>query len=236
MRLRSAPLLVGAALAGCAHHAEPRWLVRMLPGSYPEVVYFVPTAEPAIALTIDDGVDAATTPLILDVLHEHDATATFFLVSNSVSGNEALVGRIVAEGHEIGHHMTEDQPTASLPPEELTEKFFRAAGTLERFAPITWFRPGSGRYNRRIVRLTRERNYRIALASVFPLDTLMANPSRVAAYVRRMVRPGSVIVLHDVGDRGRRSVETLELLLPEFRNDGVKVLSLSGLEALATKR
>ena len=46
--------LVGA-LVGCSHQAEPRWLVRALPGDYPNVVYFVPTDEKAIALTIDDG-------------------------------------------------------------------------------------------------------------------------------------------------------------------------------------
>ena len=48
-------------LAGCTHHAEPRWLVRALPGAYPEVVYFVPTEEKAIALTIDDGLDPEAT-------------------------------------------------------------------------------------------------------------------------------------------------------------------------------
>ena len=38
------------------------------------------------------------------MLRTNSATATFFLTSDSVAGNEALVRRIVAEGHEIGHH------------------------------------------------------------------------------------------------------------------------------------
>ena len=196
----------------------------------------MPTHERAIALTIDDGVDPATTPLILEALQRHGATATFFLLSDSVAGRESLVRRIVAEGHEIGHHMTRDEVTVSLPAEEITAKFSEAAEILEQFAPIVWFRPGSGRYNDRVLELTRERGYRIALASVPPLDTVIANPSRVAGYLGWMVKPGSVVVLHDVGDRAERTIQTLEVLLPKLQVRGFSVMSLGALDGLATKR
>lgn len=216
----------------CAWEAEPRWLVRALPGSYPEIVYFVPTDSKSIALTIDDGLDRDSTPAILDVLKLHQATATFFLVSDSISGNEALLLRILAEGHEVGHHMTEDEVTVSLEPEIMARKFDRAADALERYTEITWFRPGSARYNDHVLELTRARGYRIALASVAPLDTLVHNPQRMAGYVSRMIKPGSVVVLHDVGERGRRTAETLALLLPKLRDRGYAVLSLGQLDAL----
>ena len=87
------------------------------------MVYFVPTETRAIALTIDDGVDPETTPLILEVLKAHNSTATFFLVSNSIEGNEYLIQQILAEGHEIGHHMTQDEVTVALEQEDLRQKF-----------------------------------------------------------------------------------------------------------------
>ena len=65
-------------MAGCLQSAEPRWLVKALPGSYPAVVYFVPTDQQAIALTIDDGLDQETTPLILDTLLAHQVNAKIF--------------------------------------------------------------------------------------------------------------------------------------------------------------
>jgi peptidoglycan/xylan/chitin deacetylase (PgdA/CDA1 family) len=238
---KPAKVLFGIALAtwlfafvtGCAHEAEPRWLVKALPGSYPEVVYFVPTEQPSIALTIDDGLDAETTPAILDVLRAHQVSATFFLLSDSLPGNESLVRRILAEGHEIGHHMTRDEVTVSLPPEELRRKFNRAADSLEAVAPITWFRPGSARYNDQVLQLTRDRGYRIALASVMPLDTMIENPQRMATYINWMVEPGSVVILHDRGERGLRTIETLEILLPILQDRGISVMSLGQLDAQA---
>jgi peptidoglycan/xylan/chitin deacetylase (PgdA/CDA1 family) len=227
--IASAVLLVAA----CTREAEPRWLLRALPGEYPEIVYFVPTTSPAVAMTIDDGLDAETTPLILKTLKAHGASATFFVLSDSIAGHEVLLQRVLYEGHEIGHHMTEDEVTVSLKPAAMAQKFHRAAQTLDAFAPITWFRPGSGRYNDAVLELTRSRGYRIALASVAPLDTVIHNPARMAGFVNRMVEPGSVVVLHDVGERGRRTVETLKLLLPKLKDRGYAVVSLSRLDALA---
>jgi peptidoglycan/xylan/chitin deacetylase (PgdA/CDA1 family) len=225
-------LTLGLAVPACMQSAEPRWLVKALPGTYPEVVYFVPTQERAIALTIDDGLDAATTPQILDVLSEHKVSATFFLVSNSLLGNEALARRIVKEGHEIGHHMTEDEVTVALDEEELTAKFDKAADALEAIAPISWFRPGSGRYNDQVLALVKRRGYRIAMASVAPLDTIISSPGSMARFINWMVQPGSVVVLHDVEDRGRRTVETLDRLLPILQDRGYAVMSLGELDAL----
>jgi len=215
------------------HQAEPRWLVRALPGEYPEIVYFVPTHEHAIALTIDDGLDPETTPLILDVLAAHGAHATFFLLSHSLPGNEALIARILDEGHEIGDHMTEDEVTVRLDDDALSARFNEAADALEAVAPIRWFRPGSGRYDDRVLELTRARGYRIALASVAPLDTVISSPRTMAGFIDWMVEPGSVVVLHDVQERGYRTVATLERVLPTMAEQNMRVLTLSELDSLA---
>ncbi|MGD8832081.1 MAG: polysaccharide deacetylase family protein [Pseudomonadales bacterium] len=217
---------------GCMHDAEPRWLVRALPGAYPEIVYFVPTHAHAVALTIDDGLDPETTPAILDVLQAHGVHATFFLVSHSIPGNEALVARILDEGHEIGNHMTQDEVTVKLSDEALAAKFHEAADVLDALGPVVWFRPGSARYDDRVLALTRAHGYRIALASVAPLDTVIHSPRTMAGFIAWMVEPGSIIVLHDVSDRGRRTAETLERLLPELTERGYSVLTLSALDAL----
>lgn len=232
LRLVFLAALTTPILLGCTHNAEPRWLVRALPGDYPEIVYFVPTQEKAIALTIDDGLDPDTTPAILDALKKHQVKATFFIVSNSIPGNEALVERMLNEGHELGHHMTEDEVTVSLSEEELKTKFNEAADALEALATISWFRPGSGRYNDQVLALVREREYRIAMASLVPLDTLISSPRSMSTYINWMVEPGSVVVLHDVEARGRRTARTLDRLLPILHDRGYRVTSLGELDSL----
>src|SRR5262245_42638550 len=105
-------LKLGASLAGLGLGAAvltlcwPSWLVTALAWYSPEVVYFVNTEEPVVALTIDDGPDATSTPKILNILKQYKAHATFFMISSRVKDNEALVTQVLAEQHEIGNHMT----------------------------------------------------------------------------------------------------------------------------------
>lgn len=46
---------------------------------------------PAVAITFDDGPDPEYTPRILDILHQHNAPDTFFLVGENLSENKLLV-------------------------------------------------------------------------------------------------------------------------------------------------
>ena len=81
----------------------------------PGVSTYVHTDERVVALTVDDG-PATATPEILRVLRENDARATFFLISTHVAGREAMVNAILGQGHEIGNHMTRDEPSIRSTP------------------------------------------------------------------------------------------------------------------------
>lgn len=59
---------------------------------------------PLVALTFDDGPRSSTTGPLLDGLALREAPATFFLVGSRIPGNEELVRRMAAEGHQIGIH------------------------------------------------------------------------------------------------------------------------------------
>lgn len=61
------------------------------------------TDSKVIKLTFDDG-PSEYTSIILDILKKHDVKATFFVIGNHIVGNEELLKRMVAEGHEIGNH------------------------------------------------------------------------------------------------------------------------------------
>src|SRR3954447_10816987 len=57
-----------------------------------------------IALTFDDGPSPSVTPRILEVLKEHQAKATFFMVGSQVEYHPVLAKQVADEGHEIGNH------------------------------------------------------------------------------------------------------------------------------------
>ena len=61
-------------------------------------------ADKLIAITFDDGPRRNTTERLLDGLQERGASATFFLIGKQIEGNEDLVRRMQAEGHQVGSH------------------------------------------------------------------------------------------------------------------------------------
>lgn len=69
--------------------------------SFPQTL---PLADKEVVLTFDDGPSPATTPRVLKALSDQCVRATFFLVGKPASGYPALVKRIAAEGHTVGHH------------------------------------------------------------------------------------------------------------------------------------
>jgi peptidoglycan/xylan/chitin deacetylase (PgdA/CDA1 family) len=214
---------------------EPRWLIDLLPGSPPDVTYYVNTDQRAIALTIDDGPDTETTPRILDLLDAHGAKATFFVVSDRVAGSEAVLRRMVDEGHEIGNHLTRDRASIQLSPEQFERALGESHEILSRHANVRWFRPGSGWFNEVMVEIARNKYaYRLALGSVYPIDAQIHAPSLAASYILWSVEPGSIVVLHDVGDRGRRTFATLERVLPKLNARNYRLVTLSTLVALST--
>src|SRR5687768_10936301 len=75
----------GLAVVAAGLWTAPRWLVPWLAARSPRCLYAVATRERVVALTIDDGPDAAHGPAILRLLREHGARATFFLISGRVA-------------------------------------------------------------------------------------------------------------------------------------------------------
>ena len=208
---------------------QPDWIVGMLAKLSPEVVYFVPTEEPVVALTIDDGPDHVTTPLILDVLKKHEARATFFVIGNRIAGNEDVMVRMVREQHELANHLTTEVPSILLDTPELERQLLASHRVIAKFADVRWFRPGSGWYNGRMLALLDRHGYRCALGSVYPFDPQIPSTWFATHYVLQNVRPGSIIVLHDCGARGERTAAALATILPELSRRGLRVVTLSEL-------
>jgi peptidoglycan/xylan/chitin deacetylase (PgdA/CDA1 family) len=221
------------AVAGVLFWTAPSWLIDWLARRAPGCLYRVPTREPLVALTIDDGPDPATTPLVLEQLREHDARATFFLIGSRVTGRELLVRAIVAERHELGNHLMHDRPSIRLPADTFAADLLRTGQILESFAPVRWARPSSGWYTSAMVAAVERMGYRCALGSVYPIDATIPSAAFAARYILRNTRPGAVLVLHDGGGRGRRTARVLAKVLPELRARGYQVVSLGELTAAA---
>jgi peptidoglycan/xylan/chitin deacetylase (PgdA/CDA1 family) len=225
--------VAGTAAAGWMLWAPPVWLFNLLPALFPGCLYRVQTAAPMVALTIDDGPDPSTTPLLGAELEQHQARATFFLISRKVVHHPGLVHRLVATGHEIGNHLTRDEPSIALSPGDFEQALREAHQTLTLFGRVKWARPGSGWYSRAMVAIMARNGYRCALGSVYPYDAAIPSVRFASSFILRNAGPGAVIVLHDGGHRGHRTLQVLRTVLPELRRRGLEVVTLSHLIDLA---
>jgi len=225
----------GLTALGSAVTALPTLWMEWKRAESPEVLFYVGTREPVVALTIDDGPSEAT-PEILEILAENDARATFFVIGENVRRHPDLTRRMVEEGHELGHHMMVDEPSIELPVDEFRGGFEEMDRILDAFGGSTVFRPGSGWFNDRIVDDAARLGYRTVLGSVYPFDAQIPLPGLSAWYMRQLIGPGSVMILHDGPERGPRTARVLRSLLPDLRARGMRVVTVSTLTTLEDAR
>ena len=88
-RIAAAAALIALIALPALVVLPPRPLLDAVAAAHPGVLFYVDTERPALALTLDDGPHPEVTPRILDLLAEHEAKATFFLIGERVAGNEA---------------------------------------------------------------------------------------------------------------------------------------------------
>lgn len=209
--------------------AQPRWLLNSIAKYKPGAVFFFETDQPLIALTIDDSPDTVATKKILDILKKHQVQATFFIMTNHIVGNEALIKRMLRDGHELGNHLLKDEPAAALPPDILAKAFAKSHKVLSRYQLIRWFRPGSGYYHDKMIALAGQYDYQTVLGSVYPYDPAISSEVFLEKHILSFVRAGSIVILHDVGARGLRAANVLDKILPALQTRGFRIVTLSEL-------
>lgn len=106
----------------------------------------VETSRPEVVLTFDDGPTPGTTDRILEVLRDHGATATFFVLSNRAAINPGLLAEVVAGGHEVAVHGPDHRRLTLFTARQVRDRTRAARHTLEDLTerPMRWFRPPYG--------------------------------------------------------------------------------------------
>lgn len=158
------------------------------------------TPRDEVWLTIDDGPDEHDTPRILDLLEQHDARATFFVIGERAARHPALVAEILRRGHEIAHH-THTHPTKDfwcaswtrLARElDLGLGALRQAGVQPR-----WFRAPVGIKNLRLAQALELRGLNHVGWSVRSGDCSEPVPERIVDFVLPRLRRGDIVLMHE---------------------------------------
>ena len=177
---------------------------------------------------------------VCEILRKHGAHATFFVCQKYLDGVEASAAALVAEGHELGNHMSEDL-NGHYP--KLSEQAFDAelaqvTAAIETVAgaKVRWFRAPQGMLTHRMAQVVRRQGLKHALGDAYCDDWAMAhNPRFVTRTLLRQSTHGSIVILHQP-ERGFRehTLAILRDLLEGLTARGFRCVTLSEMDALAT--
>lgn len=138
------------------------------------------TDRKVVYLTFDDGPHPPETERVLDVLREHGARATFFLIGSKVSGNEAVLRRMLKEGHALGLHTYSHAGTFPLLSfDKMLADVNEGKRAVESVAgkKISLFRPPFGVTNPTIAKVIRTLGLQTVGWDVRSFDTMFCKSS-----------------------------------------------------------
>ena len=191
-----------------------------------------------MALTFDDG-PSEWTPAILDVLGEHGARGTFFVLGASVAGREKTVQRAAAEAHELGNHAYSHTDPATLSDEALRAELERTGSLIEELVGERprHFRPPYAGTDFRVADVARAAGFdRTVLRSIDPADWDDSEPDEILERVLREARPGAIVCLHDGISPGedasadrQATVSAVAALVPELFERGYGLVTVTEL-------
>jgi peptidoglycan-N-acetylglucosamine deacetylase len=153
-----------------------------------------------LGLTFDDGPDSRTTPLILDILKEHDIHAAFFCTGEKAEKDPGLIRRIDSEGHIIGnhsysHHFFFDLFSEKKMTSDVMKSDSVVSGILGKKMKL--FRPPYGVTNPVLARVLKKSGHRVIGWSLKSYDTKNTGKEKLLKRLVSKIRSGGIILFHD---------------------------------------
>jgi peptidoglycan-N-acetylglucosamine deacetylase len=190
---------------------------------------------PKICLTFDDGPNPEITPLVLDILAKNRIPATFFLVGYRAEHSPELVRRMLANGNEIGVHTYDHYHAYQLLVKKSITTILQGKQILEDITgqSVIWFRPPWGAMNMFQLLLIKKLNLRVVLWTANAVDwNERTTPAMILERLRKTVRPGSILVIHDAGgDPGapENMLKALPEIIEQFQAKGYQFETLTNI-------
>lgn len=187
-----------------------------------------------VALTFDDGPDAASTPLLLDLLKKEGVAATFFVVGENVRREPELVRRCHNEGHLVENHSDRHAwYTNFLSKRAMTREVAACSAGIKAItgANPRYFRPPIGLSNPATGPAAAHSELIIVGWQVRGLDGRRSDPDAVVRRVLKQVKAGGIILLHDGGRDPNHVVAITRGVLEGLSRKGLSPVRLDTLLA-----
>lgn len=160
-----------------------------------------------VTFTFDDGPNPETTPAVIDALQKYNVPATFFVVTQRITGKNGkrsreILARLVDAGFDIGSHSVSHvnlrKASAKVLQNEIDSSIRTLAPQVKR--SIGLFRPPFGAFGEQGKKRLQELGLTDVRWSVDTLDWKAKDASKLRKNTMKMIleQNGGVVLMHDV--------------------------------------
>lgn len=185
------------------------------------------TGKMLVALTFDDGPDAGVTPRILDILHEKQVPATFFVLGSKMRNLPEIVQRAEREGHEVESHSLWHGNLSTFSREAVFDDYEQSKAVFNEVLghDFKMLRPPYGAVNAYV----RELPVPLMTWSVDTEDWKSKDAGSILWRVQNDTFDGAVILMHDVYDT---TAEAVGPVIDDLRSKGYEFVTVVRLAEL----
>ncbi|WP_282629751.1 polysaccharide deacetylase family protein [Empedobacter sedimenti] len=185
-------------------------------------------SEKIISLTFDDG-PTEFTPRVLEILEKNNAKATFFCIGKQIENYPEILQRTHQSGHLIGNHtFHHSSKNGFYSTEKIIDEIISTNQLIKEEIKITTklFRPPFGVTNPHIAKALEKTKHYVIGWNIRSLDTVIEDEKQLLTRIKRQIKPGSIILLHDTSDK---TANVLEQLFVFLQKENYKVVLLDEL-------
>lgn len=195
-----------------------------------------------VLLTFDDGPHPTHTPAILDILKAQGVHAIFFEVGRNLGEvqngvalpghNQAIVARLLREGHAVGNHTFTHPVLPKLDDEQVAKEIADTQALIDVIIPegdgrTQTFRPPYGARNDKVLAEIDQHKLRSVIWNVDSEDWADPVPQSVAHRVIQEVEAHGhgIVLMHDIH---AVTVEALPIIIAELKQRGYRFARWDG--------
>ena len=186
-----------------------------------------------LALTYDDGPNDPCTLRLLEILAKHNVRATFFLIGRYVRQRPNIVRALLEAGHAIGNHTFAHPNLIFATPGQTRSELQACAQAIQDAGatPSSLFRPPFGGRRPGTLRIARSMGLTPVMWNVAGRDWVAKSPEEIEVSIKRAVRGGDVILLHDGSHHGMgadraHTVTATDRLITHFKASGYQFVTI----------
>ncbi|WP_245974403.1 polysaccharide deacetylase family protein [Thermomonospora umbrina] len=181
-----------------------------------------------LSLTIDDGPHPEYTPQMLDLLAEHEVTATFFIVGEMVREYPKIARRIADAGHQICNHtMTHPSPFDKIGGRRIHREIAEAHARIAEATGVVpkFFRSPGGAWSKLVYEKTAQYGMIPIGWEVDPSDWSRPGVGRIRRTLLE-AKAGAILLTHDGGGDRSQTIAALRQVLPKLKKRGMTFVPL----------